>query len=80
MSDYKPPKNKKTNALHAVARSGLGAIPFAGTAAIEILNRIVAPPLEQRKEEWMLNFGNALLRLEKKQKLFLKTYLINISL
>lgn len=40
---FKTPEVSAGDAVHAVARSGLGVIPFAGTAAIEILNAIFPP-------------------------------------
>ncbi len=45
-------------------RAGLGAIPYAGTAAIELLNAIVASPLEKRRDKWMQEVGEALRKLE----------------
>ncbi len=61
---YKPPKTSAGDAIHAVARAGLGAIPAAGAAASELLTAIVTPPLEKRRSEWMEEVGEALRRLE----------------
>lgn len=62
--DFKPPKAGKGDAAHAVVRAGLGAIPVAGAAATELLNAIVTPPLEKRRQQWMENVGEALREIE----------------
>lgn len=64
VNEYKPPKSTKGDAAHAIVRAGLGAIPVAGAATTELLNVIVAPPLEKRRQEWMERIGNALRKLE----------------
>lgn len=68
---YKPPEPTQGDAAHAIVRSGLGAIPFAGTAAIELLNAIVASPLEKRRTKWMEDVGEALKELEDKMGIVL---------
>jgi hypothetical protein len=70
---YKPPETSAGDAAHAVVRSGLGAIPFAGTAAIELLNAIVASPLEKRRTKWMEDVGAALKELEEKMGIVLES-------
>jgi len=70
---FTTPEVSAGDAVHAVARSGLGAIPFAGTAAIEILNAIVTPPLEKRRTEWMEKVGEALKKLEEKTDVILES-------
>jgi len=62
--ELEPPQPSVGDAAHAVARAGLGAIPVAGAAATELLNAIVSPPLERRKNEWMQRVGEALRKLE----------------
>lgn len=62
---YDPPSQGKGDAAHAIVRSGLGTIPFGGTASIELFNAVVTPPLVKRQQEWMERVGNALLSLEK---------------
>ncbi|MDV6345034.1 hypothetical protein [Nitrosomonas sp. Is37] len=54
-----------------VARAGLGTIPFAGSAAVEILNEIVGNPLEKRQREWMAEVADALVWLEENRGLAL---------
>jgi hypothetical protein len=70
---YKPPQADKSDAAHAVARSGLGAIPFVGTAAIEILSAIITPSLEKRRNNWMEEVGEALRKLETDMNVVLET-------
>lgn len=67
MSDdgkFKPPVADAKDVAHAVARAGLGVIPFGGTAAVELLTAIVTPSLETRRTAWMEEVGDALRRLE----------------
>lgn len=70
---YKPPKTSVVDAVHAVARAGLGAIPVAGAAASELLTAIVTPPLEKRRSEWMEEIGEALRTLEEKMGVVLES-------
>ena len=59
-----PPKESLGDHAHAVVRSGLGAIPFGGTAAVELFNKVVTPPLERRRDEWRESVGDRLSALE----------------
>lgn len=69
---YKPPKETGGDHVHAVARSGLGAIPFGGTAAIEIFNKIITPPIESRRDEWRQLVGERLQKLDAEGKIDLE--------
>ncbi len=59
-----PPKKTKGDAAHAVARGVLGIIPYAGSSAIELLNAVITPPLERRRQAWMTDIGERLEKLE----------------
>jgi len=59
-----PPKETLGDHGHAVIRAGLGAIPFGGTAAVELFNKIVSPPLERRRDQWRERVGERLNALE----------------
>ena len=59
-----PPKKTKGDAAHAVARGVLGVIPFSGSSAIELLNAVITPPLERRRQAWMTDIGERLEKLE----------------
>jgi hypothetical protein len=69
---YTPPVPDKADAVHALIRSGLGAIPFAGTAANELLGVIVTPTLDRRRSKWMEDVGEGLRILELKFGLVLE--------
>ena len=53
MSIEKLPTETIGDNAHKVVRSALGAIPFAGTASIEIFNSVIVPPLVKRRDEWL---------------------------
>lgn len=61
---FDPPTPIKSDAAHAILRAGLGTIPIGGAAATELLNAIVAPPLDGRRQKWMERVGIALRKLE----------------
>jgi hypothetical protein len=63
---YEPPDGSKADAAHAIVRSGLGAIPAAGSAAVEFFNWLVTPPLERRRREWMEGVADGLRALEER--------------
>lgn len=62
--NYEPPLPSLGDAAHAIARAGLSFIPVVGGPAVELLNTIVMPPLQRRREKWMRDVGEALQRLE----------------
>ena len=62
-----PQKKTFGDAANSLVRAGLGMIPLAGAPAVELLNYLVAPPLEQRRTEWFEQIGLRLQELEKKQ-------------
>lgn len=70
---YKAPRPGTGDVIHAIARAGLGAIPVAGAAATELLNAIVAPSLEIRRNKWMEEIGQALRVLEEKMGIVLES-------
>lgn len=59
-NDLSPPKATEVDDAHAVARAVLGAIPTAGTAALEAFNALIVPPLEKRRDEWRQQIADAL--------------------
>lgn len=69
---YKPPEESVGDYGHAVVRAGFGAIPFAGTAAIEIFNKVVTPPIEKRRDEWRQSVGERLNQLDENGKIDLE--------
>lgn len=70
MSDagkYEPPQEAAGDAAHAVVRAGLSAIPVIGGSAVELLNRLITPPLERRLVRWREEVGEGLRQLEQKR-------------
>lgn len=71
---YYPPEISIGDAAHTIARAGLGAIlPGGGTAVSELLNTIITPPIEKRRNEWMHLIGESLLKLEESMGIMLET-------
>lgn len=58
------PKQSRGDVGHAIVRAGLSAIPYAGGPAVELVNLLVQPPIERRRDEWMQDLGERLLQLE----------------
>lgn len=50
--------------VYSIVKAGLGAVPFAGSAAIELFTHIIIPPIEKRRIEWMHDIGERLAKLE----------------
>jgi hypothetical protein len=61
-----PPKKSKGDAVHTVARAGLSALPVIGGPAVELLQAVIQPPLEKRREAWMEDVGTKLHELEER--------------
>ena len=63
---YKVPAAAAGDAAHALAKGAVGAVPYAGGFLAELLQIVVAPPLEKRKAEWMNGVAEGLKKLEEK--------------
>jgi hypothetical protein len=62
---FAPPTPESTgDKLHAVAKGAIGCIPVAGSLAAELFNLVIAPPLQQRVQDWMDEVGAGLRQLE----------------
>lgn len=57
-------QNRVDDIKHALARSLLGAIPYMGQSAIELFNMVIAPPIEQRRNEWLQSLARGLEELQ----------------
>jgi hypothetical protein len=57
-------KRSVGDAVHAIAKAGLSAVPVVGGPAVELFHYVIQPPLEKRREEWMTRVGEALSNLE----------------
>ena len=62
------PKESVGDQVHKLMRSALGAIPFAGAAAIELFNTIIIPPINKKRDEFMYTVMRNLLELNKNVK------------
>jgi hypothetical protein len=58
------PKKSSGDYAHAIIKGSLSEIPLIGGTASEIFNLILAPPLEKRREKWLEEIWNRLLKLE----------------
>lgn len=65
-------KDKKKDVAYAVAKAGIGSIPIIGAAASELLQLLVTPPIEKRRNEWMNKIGERLKELEEEKSLNLE--------
>ncbi len=59
-----PPKSTRKDHIHSLAKAGIGSIPVIGSAAVELFAAVIAPPLEQRRNEWLQNLADRLEKLE----------------
>ena len=76
---YEPPQRTSGDTGFAVARAGLSTIPVAGGAAVELLQILLTPPLEKRRDEWMKEVASALRDLEENQGIKLEDLQSNDS-
>jgi hypothetical protein len=60
---YEPPKRSAGDIGYAIVRAGLSAI--ARAPAGELLQLLLSPPLEKRRNAWMKEVGRTLQELEK---------------
>lgn len=51
---------------HAGVRAGLSIAPYLGGPLAEFLSMVIAPPLEKRRDEWLIEIFSRLKRLEEK--------------
>ncbi|MFC1793207.1 hypothetical protein ACFL3Q_06430 [Planctomycetota bacterium] len=61
----KLPKRKTSDVLHTLAKAGIAAVPFGGSAT-ELLSLVLAPSLEKRRDKWLEDTANDLKALETK--------------
>jgi hypothetical protein len=65
---YEPPQPSGGDHAHTLARAGVGSLPVVGSAAVELFQMVIMPPLEKRRLEWMELVAQGLRELEEKQK------------
>lgn len=64
------PERSAGDVAHSAVRAGLSLIPFAGGAAVELFNLIIAPPLEKRRDEWINSIVGGLKILDEEFEAF----------
>jgi len=57
-------KNSTGDYVHAGVGAALSSIPFVGSAITELFNLVIAPPLEKRRDKWLLEIYSSLTKLE----------------
>ena len=63
---FEAPKQSKGDVAHTLAKAGLSAIPVVGGPAVELFQYLIQPPLEKRREKWMVQVSEKLQELEAK--------------
>ena len=58
------PNRSAGDAAHAVAKAVAGMVPVAGSALTVLLETVLAPPLERRREKWFQMLGAAVEQLQ----------------
>ena len=61
--EYKPPEQSKVDEHHTLKKAIISAIPYVGGPGTELFNKLVASPIEKRRDEWREKVGEALLEL-----------------
>lgn len=66
MNEYPTELDKKDKALSTV-KTIVSAVPYAGAPVVELLNAIVTPSLQKRRDKWFQGVGERLEKLEEEQ-------------
>ncbi len=66
------PKDSVGDELHRTARAALSAIPFVGGAAVELFNRMLAPPIGRRRDAWFEELADRLDKMEREERVRIK--------
>ncbi len=72
-------KKQTKDLLYALTKAGLASIPIAGAAASELLQLIIASPLEKRRTKWLTDIGEKLRKLEEENRITLTDLQTNES-
>ncbi len=64
---YGPPKATAGDHAHTSVRAGLGLSPVAGSVLTELFQKLITPPLEKRRQQWMESVAEGLRQLESQQ-------------
>ena len=69
VDDIDPGCELAEDKAHRLVRAGLGLLPIGSGTAVEVFNSIVTPPIERRRTEWMRSVTEALINLEKQNRI-----------
>lgn len=58
------PEKTNSDAAYALAKALIGSVPVAGHALAVLMEQLLAPPLEKRREQWALEVANAISELQ----------------
>jgi hypothetical protein len=59
-NQYAPPNETTGDTVHAIGSAALQMVPVIGSAAVDLLKHVIAPPLERRRDTWMQTVAEAL--------------------
>lgn len=66
---YGPPEATAGDHAHTLVRASIGSIPVVGSAATELFQKLITPPLERRRQQWMESVAKGLRQLESQELL-----------
>lgn len=71
------PKENFEDDIHQGVRCALSTIPFVGGTAVEIFNRILAPPIQRRRDEWLNDLADRITKMEQEKRLDIEVLINN---
>jgi hypothetical protein len=63
-SDDEPPRPDANDRAYGLAKTVIAAVPIVGSPAVELLNTLVTPALESRRDMWFASLATRLSSLE----------------
>lgn len=64
MADLERPEPEKWDLVHTLVKAGIAGVPLIGGAAAELISKVIAPPLEKRRNQWLDDIAERLKSLE----------------
>jgi hypothetical protein len=58
------PQTSAGDLLHLAARAAISAIPGFGGSALEVFNHLIAPPIQKRRDAWLNDLADRVVKLE----------------
>lgn len=66
------PEESVADDVHRGVRAALSTIPFAGGTAVELFNRLLAPPIQRRRDAWLTDLAQRVTKLEREDRIAVK--------